>query len=553
MLNKYSWRMDIIILTTLLGGLFFFLLGVRPLSVPDEANYAEITREMLINHDYITPYLNGIKFFDKPILLYWFGVGCFKIFGIHLWSLRTVNALTGLGGCLATYVTARKLYDRTTGFFAAFILGTSVLYFVLLHLYTMDLIVTVFIEITLFAFILGIKSKKHDLQYFMCAAIASGLAVLTKGLIGILLPGIVILVWSSVYQEWKWFNKVTLIVCFSLFLMIVMPWHVLAAFENPSFLYFYFIEHHLIRFESGAVGHIKPFWYYLPVMCWGFYPWIVFLPEAIYVIARRHSQYKIECFFVFSVLLIFIFFTLSKAKLLPYILVVFPPLAIWIAYYLREKIQNKDLNGIRKAYGMLLLSAIGCSPIFLFFTRYYPVANPALTNIYLWIVGCIIILGSTLSYIFSKNNLRYAIISTCMMAAAIDVLLIAAIPSMDSRTTLPLANVLKQIAHPDDEIISLGHYFYDLPFYLEKRIAVVNANHLFTYGLSHQLQHNWMIDADIFKMKWLSNRRVFALMDLQDYENIPLKYKALVFYPMAQTKKYILVSNCKPVVPKDPV
>ncbi len=541
--NKYSWSIDILILVSLLGGLFFFMLGVRPLSVPDEANYAEITREMFINHDYITPYLNGIKFFDKPILLYWFGVGCFKFFGIHLWSLRSVNALMGLCGCLATYVTARKCYDRTTGFFAAFILGTSVLYFVLLHLYTMDLMVTVFIAVTLFAFILGMKSEKHRLQYFMCAAISSGLAVLTKGLIGILLPGIVIMVWSLVYHQWKWFNGLTLIVCSSLFLMIVMPWHLLAAFENPSFLYFYFIEHHLIRFESGAVGHIKPFWYYIPVMCWGFYPWIVFLPEVMYLILRNRSAFKIEFYFVFSALLIFIFFTLSKAKLVPYILVVFPPLAILIAHYLREKIKNKDFNGIQKGYGLLLLSAIVCSPVFLFFTRYFQVANPALTNIYLWTVIVVIIIGSTLNYIFSKNNLQCAILSTCMMAAIIDVLLIAAIPSMDSRTTFPLANVLKQIAHPDDEIISLGHYYYDLPFYLEKRIDVVNANHLFTYGLSHQMQHDWIINDDIFKTKWLSHRRVFALMDLKDYENMPLKYKALAFYPLAQTKKYILVSN----------
>src|SRR5579862_5436728 len=110
-----SWWFDLAFLTFFIGVLFFFLLGERPLFVPDEGRYAEIAREMAASGDYVTPYLNHIKYFEKPILFYWLGVGAIKLGGLHIWSIRSINALLGLLGCLLTYFTARKLYDRRTG------------------------------------------------------------------------------------------------------------------------------------------------------------------------------------------------------------------------------------------------------------------------------------------------------------------------------------------------------------------------------------------------------------------------------------------------------
>ncbi|TAK75988.1 MAG: phospholipid carrier-dependent glycosyltransferase, partial [Gammaproteobacteria bacterium] len=198
--NPSSWWVDSLFLLFILGGLFFILLGVRPLFVPDEGRYAEIAREMTVTHDYVTPYLNGIKYFEKPALFYWLGAAAIKLGGLQLWSIRSVNAFISLLGCLLTYVTARKLYGRLTGLLAALILGTSTLYFVMTHMVSLDLPVTVFFTASLYAFLLaypqpmGIKRR----AYFWGAAAAAALAVLTKGLIGIVFPAMIIGAWLKV-------------------------------------------------------------------------------------------------------------------------------------------------------------------------------------------------------------------------------------------------------------------------------------------------------------------------------------------------------------------
>lgn len=106
--NSASYWADIGFLCLALGALFFILLGSRALFVPDEGRYAEIAREMAASGNYITPYLNGIKYFEKPVLFYWLGAGAIKIGGLSLWSLRSVNAILSLMGCVMTYLTARK-------------------------------------------------------------------------------------------------------------------------------------------------------------------------------------------------------------------------------------------------------------------------------------------------------------------------------------------------------------------------------------------------------------------------------------------------------------
>src|SRR5438445_3790607 len=107
--QQASWSKDILFLSLILGGLFFILLGSRPLFVPDEGRYAEIAREMVASGDYVTPWLNGIKYFEKPALFYWLESAAIQLGGLNLWSIRSVNALLGLLGCLLTYGTVRLL------------------------------------------------------------------------------------------------------------------------------------------------------------------------------------------------------------------------------------------------------------------------------------------------------------------------------------------------------------------------------------------------------------------------------------------------------------
>src|SRR3990172_13095445 len=152
--NGNSWLRDVVLLGALITLLFGFMLGSRPLTTPDEGRYSEIPREMLINGDFVTPRLNHIIYLEKPPLFYWIQAGSLKLLGNNLWATRIPNALIALLGCLLVYVTARQLFDRRTGILASLILATSLLYFSIAHLITLDMTVTVLLSAGLFSFLL---------------------------------------------------------------------------------------------------------------------------------------------------------------------------------------------------------------------------------------------------------------------------------------------------------------------------------------------------------------------------------------------------------------
>ncbi|HEX2549797.1 MAG TPA: glycosyltransferase family 39 protein, partial [Gammaproteobacteria bacterium] len=475
------------------------------------------------------------------VLLYWLGVGVAKIFGLNIWSLRAVNALLAVLGCLFTYFTAKKLYDRKTGIIAACVLATSMLYFILAHMYTMDLTITVFMEITLFSFILGVTHPKQQFFYFIIAAISTGFAVLAKGLMGIVLPLMIIGLWLSIFRAWKLLKLKEIITCVSIFLMITLPWHLVVAWLNPEFLHFYFMDHHFSRFSSGEVGHLRPFWYYLPVLLMGLFPWVVFLPNAIIqslpVSARQLPDKKISLFFSLYAISIFLFFSISKAKLIPYILPIFPPLAIVLSVYLKNTVNLKK-NYLALSVFSVIFMVGGVA-----FTKYWEVADLVSTHLFLSMACIVALTGSLIGYFFAAKKPFYSILSTIIMGGILGILSILIIPKMDRLTIYPLTQILKPILTIEDEVIAFNHHYQDLSFYLARKVDILNSRKLFAFGMQHQKAHAWMIeDVDLTKL-WESSKRVFAIMDKEQYENLPARYQHLTFYLWGQTSKNVLVSN----------
>lgn len=259
------WLYDILILTILFSILFFIGLGSRPLFTPDEGRYAEIAREMASNQDYITPYLNHIKYFEKPVLFYWLSAAAIKLWGVNITSVRMINALLGLLGCLGTYAVGRILYGRTAGLLASGILATSTLYFVMTHMVNLDLTVTVFLSATLCGFLLAALASRGNSHYYLYfSAVMAACAVLTKGLMGIVLPALVIGLWVIIGNEWRLLKRLPLVSGIILFLIIAAPWHILVNHANPEFFHFYFIEQHFLRYTDPKIGHYQPAWFFIP-------------------------------------------------------------------------------------------------------------------------------------------------------------------------------------------------------------------------------------------------------------------------------------------------
>lgn len=552
-LKNHSWYFEVIILGIISFILFFLFLGSRPLSIPDEGNYAEIIREMVETGNYITPYLNGIKFFEKPILLYWLGALAIKIGGVNIWAIRCVNATLAIIVSLMTYFTSKKLFDRETGLTASLILSTCILFFSLGHMLTTDMVVSTFITLTLFSFLLGISEINgfKRFLYFSSFAIFAALAVLAKGLIGIIFPTAIIGIWIVFTKEWHYLKNNHIPWCIFLFLLVALPWHLLVAFKNPEFFYLYFVEHHFLRFATKTVGHPQPFWYYIPVLFIGFYPWICFLPlsirEAVKNFFHKNANYQIDIFLLIWITFILLFFTIATSKLIAYILPAFPAMAMLTAKYLAPIFTRCQLqHNMMKNFFYLFLFSIVISLIILFFPYYWETNQIAQSILYSRIGASILFFGMGLSYVFSKGHHYFsAFLNTFFTMAVFLIVLLLSVPAFDGESIKPLTDIVASRITKHDEVIAYHHHFQDLSFYLKRKVNIVNSHKLFKYGMRYQPHHEWLLNETDFKKLWPSNHRIFAFMHKEEFNNIKDMYPNYSFYVLEKTNRNVLVSNQK--------
>ena len=338
--TETSWRRDLILLSVIFGAILAWRLGSAPLRNPDEGRYAEIPREMIATGDWVTPRLNGVPYFEKPPLVYWAVAACEEVLGPSEWSLRLTPALFALGGILAAYGAARRIYGRDAGFWAAIVLGTSLLYLALGELLILDMVVSVLMSATLFCFILGVReppgAARRWLFYGLYASAA--LATLTKGLMGFLVTGAVMFLWLAIFNQWRRLRPLHLPSGIVLFLAIAAPWHLLVSSRNPGWAHFYFVYEHWERFTNAGHGRYQPFWFFIPIVLLGLFPWTGFLwssfRDALAGGWARRSENAVAWFFVTWAAFIFLFFSESQSKLIPYILPVFPPIAVLVGRWL---------------------------------------------------------------------------------------------------------------------------------------------------------------------------------------------------------------------------
>lgn len=543
--NNQGMLFDLVLLTGFIALLFFTMLGVRPLFVPDEGRYAEIAREMLNRHDLVTPYLNHIKYFEKPAMFYWLGAASIKLGGLSEWSLRAVNALIGTLGCLATYFTARKLYDRPTGIVSALVLATSMLYFVMAHMISLDLPVSVFIAISMFGFLLACQDSNQT-RYLYIAAVSAACAVLTKGLIGVVFPGLIVAVWMTVTNEWRQLVRLPIIKAFLVFLAVALPWHITVAYQNPEFFHFYFIEQHILRYTSKGIGHYQPVWFFIPVIVLGFFPWIAFLPQVIANSwpcrwSQRHHA-KTELFMLIWAALIFVFFSFSKSKLIPYILPVIPALAILTGRYLALRLWRSSI-GIKVGYTVLSLLAITITCLLWRSSENTAFPSPELAGFYLRAATLTLSIGAVIAMLISLRRPLVGFVVLILTSCAFLLTTYSAVPYIDSRSIKPLAVTLKPLLRPGDEVITFNQYYQDLPFYLERRVSILNWRNEMTFGMQHQDTKKWMINYQQFWAKWHGKKRVYVIISKDEYRVFRKKYPTEKIFIITETGTNLLVTN----------
>jgi 4-amino-4-deoxy-L-arabinose transferase-like glycosyltransferase len=312
-------------------------LGAASLWDIDEGNNAEAAREMLESDNWTIPTFNFALRVDKPALLYWLQIACYKVFGINEFAARLPSALAALVALLASYELGRRMFNRTVGLLAGLVLAAAPAFCAAAHFANPDALLNAFTALAFLCFWHGYERGRRG--WFVPGGVCTGMAVLAKGPVGLVLPlGVVLLflLWSRQLGR-LWDRRLSWGV--AAFLLVVAPWYTWVGIDTKGeFLKGFLLTHNFSRFRAPMEGHQGPIVYYLGVLPLGLLPWSAFLPPALgYAFKKFPAEQDgaaprrlLACW----IGLYFLFFSLSGTKLPNYILPLYPAVAILLARYL---------------------------------------------------------------------------------------------------------------------------------------------------------------------------------------------------------------------------
>jgi 4-amino-4-deoxy-L-arabinose transferase-like glycosyltransferase len=337
---------------------WLYMLGVRTLVPPDEGRYAEMAREMLVSGDWITTRLNGIKYFEKPPLQTWMNAATFAVFGLGEWQARLWTGLCGLGGVLLTGYAGRRVFGARAGFYAALVLGSSLFWVASGQIDSLDMSLSGMMTIALCALLIAQRDQAtpaENRNWMLLCWAGMALAVLAKGLIGLVLPGAVLVLYSALARDLAIWKRLHLAKGLLLFLAIATPWFVLVALKNPEQPHFFFVHEHWERFFLKTHHREGPWYYFFMMLVPGILPWLGVLPQALFSGARRESgaAFQPRLLLLIWAVFIFFFFSYSTSKLPGYILPIFPALALLAGVYL------ETASRLNRMIGAALMVLIG--------------------------------------------------------------------------------------------------------------------------------------------------------------------------------------------------
>jgi len=419
--------------------LFFWRLGAVPLIGFDEGVYAEASREMLVSGDYITPRLNGEFFFDKPPLCYWMQAASMRIFGVNSLATRLPSAVAGLLLVALTVGLGTKLFGRNAGLFAGFALSTSILCAALGRMCLLDMPFALAITAALGAFALAYRERVGRWGY-VAFWIAAGLAVMTKGPVGVVLIGAVVGVFAAISRRGRtsglW-NPLGLL----LFLAITVPWHVLVEKETGGAFLREFIVHQNIQRAIGKdFHHNQPFWFYAPMFLVGFFPWSVYLPRAWSCFVRRRARNDEDTFALFLAVwaaAVFVVFTLARSKLPSYTFPMYPPAALLVGLLWSRATEKSGRRSLDRCAFWAAALAIPVGTVIAIGEVFLPEPIPGLSAP-LRVMGACLAGGAFVSWMLAERKPVWSFAAAC--AGAVGFLVTAVgmgLPAASEKLTGP--------------------------------------------------------------------------------------------------------------------
>jgi 4-amino-4-deoxy-L-arabinose transferase-like glycosyltransferase len=497
----------------LLALAWFATVPVRPLFDPDEGRYAEIPREMLASGDWVTPRLNGLKYFEKPPLQYWATAAAYGVAGEREWTSR----LWGVGlafGCLPlVFAWVRRLYGPLSARLALAALAVSPFFAIVGHLNLLDQAFTFWLTAMVFAFTLAQREPQHgatERGWMLAAWACAALAVLSKGIVVGVLAGASLIVYTLLERDARPWRRLHAATGLPLFLLIAAPWFVLVTLRNPSFPGFFFVHEHFARFLTTVHQRVEPWWYFLPLLLLGVLPWVGAAMRSVRERgppAASGAGFSPVRFVLVYAAVTLAFFSASGSKLAPYILPLLPVLAAVAGIHAGE-----PARFLRRAArtGFVLAVLVGAGGLVYSLQRNSFVPREALA----WgLAGAIVMLVPVLL----SGRRRPAAVASGTLAAALAAILgwqfllceFGAIPP--ARSSKQLALAVRPLISAATPLYSVGQYRETLSPYLGRTLTLAGFEGELEFGLSQE--PGARLSVEQFAARWSAQGEAVAFFE----------------------------------------
>ena len=526
---------------------WFGLLGLRHLMPTDEGRYAEIAREMFVSGDWVTIRYNDLKYFEKPPLHLWMTALAYHAFGVNEWSARLWVALSGAAGILVSALAARRWWGPRVGWLTALVLLASPSWNFAAHFNTLDMSVSALLAGVLAGVLLAQHPQATSRQrrhWMWFAWAAMGLAVLTKGLMGIVLPGLVLVVYTLLARDWVLWRRLHLVSGALIMLAIVLPWFALVSMRNPDFAQFFFIHEHWERYTSNVHHRSGPIWYFVPQLLVAFLPWLGLVPRAVRVVRQESAGAGLRPKLLLAVwaIAIFAFFSASGSKLPGYILPIFPALAVLLAVALDALDAAAWRRHVLVALGVVALPLLAWLP-----ARGWLAAgdfNPALTDYLPWLGAAFLSVAGGV-WVARRLNARGRL-DASLTAYALALFAGMTIATAGHETFgrdisgIELVAPMQSVLTPDMPIYGVRLLDHTLPFYLRRTLTMVERPDELEFG-TQQEPDKWLPTMAAFKQAWTSGPHAMAVMSPQTHA--ALRSEELPLFVIAQNARRVVVVN----------
>jgi 4-amino-4-deoxy-L-arabinose transferase-like glycosyltransferase len=563
--------------------IWFANLEYRTLVKPDEGRYAEIPREMVASGDWVTPRLNELKYFEKPPLQYWATATAYTLFGEHQWTSRLWTGLTGFAGILLVWFAGLRLFGREAACYAALLLSSSLLYVLMGHINTLDMGVTFFITLGILGLLLAqaqadVKKRRN---WMLVAWAAMALAVLSKGLMGIILPGAALFIYCLVQRDFGVLKRMHWLPGLAVFFAITVPWFVLVMKANPEFFERFFIYEHYTRFTTRVHGRYQPWYYFIPILLAGALPWTVLMFDTMLrtVVGSRRGNsnkqfpgskrsdinsvraelveafscpstssgrtagvFNTERFLLIWAVFIYVFFSISSSKLPSYLLPMFPVLALLMGKRIAEMRGRVLLWQVAPAIPVALLLLGLALNVDKFAdtpnqAELYPHYGP-------WLVAAALV---SLAGLLAGMGLLWRE----RKSAAVAVLALGALLSVQiglsgyetvarERSAKHVAEAIHAEVKADVPFYSVLTYEQTLPFYLKRTFTLVQYQDEMAYGIQQE-PRRWIPTIEEFARVWASQPEALAILPVYAYAQ--LQQQGLAMKIIFEDAQHIVVKK----------